>query len=221
MQDASNKYKQLTDEQAMEILVRVSNSSVDSTIGASFTENFFLPHSYEGRIVDAEDVFAVGYTTAHKVNAGVNDVILCAVFTNDLYVPVFPMIYVAKTSLFEFSKSKKGRENINVWFESVCPNLKYPVGDIKQLKKQIKQDGELKGDVDIKFMLDQILNATVSKGIFDYNYMASELSLATKTMLDRIGYIPTEDANSIMRMDKMFIRNYWTKQLNNLYKLDY
>lgn len=218
LQNASDNYKQLTDEQAAEVLLRVANSSVSSTMGAAYSGSFFVPTHYEGMIVDANDVFAVGYTSDYKLNAGTSEIILCAVFTNDPYVPVFPMIYVGKTGFFELTKSKKGRASVNALFEAMCPNLTYPVGDIRQLKKQIKQDGSVKGNIDMKFMLDQISNASVSTGIFDTKKMHSDLYPGSKTMLDRIGYIPEEDVNVILHMDKMFNRNYWNKQIDKLSK---
>lgn len=100
----------------------------------------------------------------------------------------------------------------------MCPNLTYPVGEIKQLKKQIKQDAAVKGNIDIKFMLDQISSASVSSGIFDTKKMHSDLYPGSIKMLDRIGYIPEEDVNVILRMDKMFNRNYWNKQIDKIAK---
>lgn len=218
LQNASDNYKALTDEQAAEVLVRVANSSVSSTMGAAYSGTFFVPTHYEGMIVDAEDVFAVGYTSDYKLSGGNSEVILCAVFTNDPYVPVFPMIYVGKIGFFAVTKSKKGREGVNALFESMCPNLTYPVGDIKQLKKAIKQDGTVKGKLESKFMLDQISNASVSTGIFDTKKMHSDLLPGSATMLDRIGFIQEEEVNKILKMDKMFNRNYWNKQIDRLSK---
>lgn len=219
LQNASDNYKKLTDEQAAEVLLRVANSSVSSTMGAAYSGCFFVPTHYEGMIVDAADVFAVGYTSDYKLEAGSNEIILCAVFTNDPFVPVFPMIYIGKTGFFEIMKSKKGRASVNALFESMCPNLTYPVGDIKQLKKQIKQDGSVKGNIDMKFMLDQISSASVSSGIFDTKKMHSDLYPGSTKMLGRIGYIPEEDVNVILHMDKMFNRNYWNKQIDKLSKM--
>lgn len=98
----------------------------------------------------------------------------------------------------------------------MCPNLTYPVGDIKYLKKQIKQDGTVKGNIDMKFMLDMISSASVSSGIFDTKRMHSDLYPVSTKMLDRIGYIPEGDVNMILHMDKMFNRNYWDKQIKKL-----
>ena len=216
LMNASDNYKQLTDEQAAEVLIRAANSSVSSTMGAVYSGRFFCPTHYEGMIVDAEDVFAVGFTSDYKLQAGSSEVILCAVFTNDPYVPVFPMIYVGKTGFFEITKSKKGRASVAALFEAMCPNLTYPVGDIKQLKKQIKQDGTVKGNLDSKFMLDQISNASVSSGIFDTKKMHSDLFAGSAKMLDRIGYIQENEVNAILKMDKMFNRNFWNKHIKRL-----
>lgn len=218
LKNASDNYKTLTDEQAAEVLVRVANSSVSSTMGSAYSGEFFVPTHYEGMIVDAKDIFAVGYTSDYKLSGGNTEVILCAIFTNDPYVPVFPMIYVGKIGFFSVTKSKKGREGVNALFESMCPNLKYPVGDIKQLKKMIKQEETIKGNLESKFMLDQISNASVSSGIFDTKKMHSDLLPGSATMLDRIGYIQEEEVNQILKMDKMFNRNYWNKQIERLSK---
>ena len=218
LKNASDNYKSLTDDQVAEILVRVTRSSISSTMGAVYSKNFFAPTHYEGMIVDAKDVFAVGYTSDYKLDGGNSEVILCAVFTNDPYVPVFPMIYVGKIGFFSMTKSKKGREGVNALFETMCPNLTYPVGDIKQLKKTIKQEGLVKGNLDVKFMLDKINDASVSTGIFDTKKMHSDLLQGSADMLDKIGYIQESEINQILKMDKMFNRSFWNKQIERLSK---
>lgn len=215
LQNASENYKKLTDKQAAEVLLRVAKSSVSSTVGAVYSSKFFVPTYYESMIVDAADVFAVGFTSDYKLNAGSSEVILCAVFTNDPFVPVFSMVYIGKTGFFELTKSKKGRASVAALFEAMCPNLTYPVDDIKQLKKQIKQDGAVKGNIDMKFMLDQISSASVSVGIFDTERMHSDLYPGSTMMLDRIGYIPQDDINAILHMDKNSNCKYWSKQIEN------
>ena len=218
LQNASDNYKKISDEEAESVLVRMANSLVSSTIGAVYAGNFFVPTQYEGVIVDAESVFAVGYTSDFQLRAKNSEVILCAIFTNDPYVPVFPMVYAAEKGLFELTKSKKGRESVNALFELMCPNLTYPVGDLKQLKKQLKEDGEVKGNIELKKMLDQIKQASLSMGLFDTEKMHSDLLPGSVSMLDSIGYMQAEDADNILKMDKMFNRNYWNKQINRLSK---
>lgn len=218
LQIASNNYKKLTDEQALEVLMRIESVSVSATMGAVYSGHFFVPSAYDDIIVDADDVFAVGYTSDSHLSDGSNDAILCTVFTNDPFVPVFPMIYVGKTGFLEF-KSKKGREGVEALFTAMCRNLTYPVEDIKQLKKQIKQDGLVKGNLDMKFVLKQISDASVSTGVFNTKQMSSHIYPQSALMLDKMGYILNEDIQDIMHMDKMFNRNYWNKQIKKLVQL--
>lgn len=213
LQNASENYKRLTDEQAAEVLLRIAKASVSSTIGAAYSGTFFALTHYEGMIVDAADVFAVGFTSDYRLNADSSEIILCAVFTNDPFVPVFSMVYIGKTGFFELTKSKKGRADVAAAYEAMCPYLTYPVGDIKELKKQIKKDGAVKGNIDMKFMLDQISNASVGVGIFNTERMHSDLYFGSMKMLDKIGYIPEDDINAILHMDKKPNCKYWNKQI--------
>ena len=214
----SDNYKKLSDDEAERVLYRVASSAVSVTTGAAYGGSFFIPTRYEGMVVDAADVFAVGYTTDYRIQAGLDEVILCAVFTNDPYVPVFPMIYVGKTGFFELSKSKKGREGVNAIFESMCPNLTYPVDDLKVLKKTLKQEGSVRGKLELKFVLEQISNATSSCGIFDTKKMHSELLPGSIELMDRMGYIPNAEIDKILKMDKIFNRSYWNKQMDRVFK---
>jgi hypothetical protein len=165
-----------------------------------------------------EDVFAVGYTS--DFSDGSVESILCAVFTNDPYVPVFPMLYLGKVGFFEIMKSKKGRQGVSAMFELLCPNLTYPVCDLKQLKKQIKAEGTVRGNLNQKVMLDEISSATAGMGIFATKHMNSNLSFATANWLDEYGYIQETEINRILQMDKMFNRMYWKKQIKRLADYD-
>ena len=129
---------------------------------------------------------------------------------------VFPMVYLGKKGFFEITKSKKGREGVAAIFESLCPNLTYPVQDIKFLKKQIKADLSVRGNIEQKQMLNYIDLASVGTGIFNTKKMCSELLPESVAMLDDIGYIQPNEINSILKMDKMFNRNYWNKQIKKL-----
>lgn len=219
LKNASDNYRKLTDEQAADVLQRMANSSVTSTAGAAYTGYFFVPTAYEKTIVDAQDVFAVGYTNDYKLKATGQEVILCAVFTNDPYIPVFPMIYVGKLGFFEIMKSKKGRAGVADLFESMCPNLTYPVQDLKKLKKQIKEE-PVKGTIEQKTMLNYISSALLSSGIFDTEKMHNDLRMSSVLMLDSYGYIEEKMINEILKMDKMFNRNYWKKQIKRLSNYD-
>jgi len=216
LMDASDNYRHLSDEQAADILTRVSNSTVSSTMGSIYSDAFFAPTHYNGMIVDAEDVFAVGYTTDYHVDGGKNEVILCVCFTNDPYVPVFPMVYLGKKGFFEMSKSRKGRESVAALFESLCPNLTYPVQDLKYLKKEIKAEGSVRGNIAQTAIMNFITYAMGGTGIFHTGKMHSELYPVSAAMLDSIGYIQADEVNRILKMDKMLNRNFWNKQIKKL-----
>ena len=87
LQQASDNYRSLTDEEAVDVLARVARTSMCNTMGAAYTDSFFAPTGYESTIVDAEDVFAVGFTSDYRLKGNNEEVILCAVFTNDPYIP--------------------------------------------------------------------------------------------------------------------------------------
>jgi hypothetical protein len=181
-----------------------------------------VPTEFEQIIVDAADVFAVGYTSDIHLNNSDSkaEAILCAVFTNDPYVPVFPMVYAGKLGFFEIMKSKKGRQGVEAKFELTCPNLTYPVQDIKKLKKQIKDDGTVKGNIDKDTMLSYILNVSVGSGIFNTKELSDALPAASADLLDHYGYIQEDQINQILKMDKMFNRRYWQKQIKRLSDYD-
>lgn len=213
---ASMNYKKLTDGQATEIVRRILDTQIPLHVGAAGGISFFCPTNYRGMIVDADDVFAVAYTTNSAVHIESSEVITCAVFTNDPYVPVFTMTYVEERGLFEIGKSKKGREAVELLFKATCRNLQYPVCDIKQLKNQIKQEGIVRGKVDSNFMLEQMDKAYYGMDIFSKKYLTDILNGTSKAMLEEIGYMTTDDIEMILEMDKMFQRNFWNKHINNV-----
>lgn len=215
LMSASDNYKKLSDEQAADVLIRTSRSSVSTTLGATHSGQFFCLTDFDQVIVDTQDVFAIGLKTAYGIQCE-GEAILCVIFTNDPYVPVFPVVYTGKLGFFELTKSKKGRESVANMFYRMCPNLTYQIQDLKQLKKQIKEDGAVKGNMEQKKMLNFISDATSDTGIFNTKNLISYLSLGSKQLLDSYGYIQDTEINNILKMDKMFNRNYWNKQIKKL-----
>lgn len=213
---AGKNYKKLTDEEATNIVVRALKSSVKEEYGAGFTTKFFALTEYESVLIDAKDVFAVAYMTDCRAQSNSGEVLLCIVFTNDPYVPVFPMIYVVKKGMFEFSKSKEGRNAIASLMESQCPNLTYPVGDVHDLKKIIKQDGCVKGKLELKFMQDQISNALAGIGIFDSRNMRARFLPNTLNTLKHMGYIPEMEINSLLKMEEKSCQKYWNEIIDKI-----
>lgn len=221
LMEASDNYKRLSDEQIVQVLAGIGASCLNRTMGAAYGQGFFVPTKYENMIVDAEDVFAVGYTTDIKDLQAAKerkDSVLCVVFTNDPYVPAFPMIYEGKMRIYEVFKSKKVREGVAAKFELGCPNLTYPVCDVKQLKKLLKQEEEVRGNLSKEFMLKQIDDITGGWGMFNSKKMTHELPYRSVQMIEEMGYIQDNEIDELLKMDKMFNRNFWTKQLDRLNK---
>lgn len=217
LMSASFNYKKLSDEEVDEVLIGVVNSSISSSMGAAFGPGFFVPSYYEGVIVDAESIFAVGMSWNTKIQFENSEAILCAVFTNDPYIPIFSMMFVGKKGFFEVIKSKKGREAVAELFTSVCPNLTYPVSELKNIKKQIKQEGIVRGNLDSKFVLEQIRKAKYSEGLFSSEKLYDNLTIKTRDLLDSIGYIVDYEIDSLLFMDKTSNRKFWNKHMNKLY----
>lgn len=218
LRSASSDYKQLSESEAIDIATRALASTYSTTLGAAYANGFFVPTTQDGIIVDAEDVFAAVYTGNIKVNNAGNskvEVLLCLLFTNDPYVPVFPMIYQGKKSFFELSKSKKGREGLSGLLEAMCPNLTYTVDDAKLLKKCIKAEGTVHGNLSVDFVLEQIDKATSGKGIYDFLKITDKSGQKSKEILNKMGYMSTADIADILELDSMIKGKFWRKQLEN------
>lgn len=209
LKKASDNYSSLSDQQAMDILQRARNASVSTTAGAGYTGNFFVPLGFDGTIVDARDVFAVGITNESRYQIDGHETLMCVVFTNDPYIPAFPMIFFGKIGFFEVFHSKKGRQGAEALFENLCPNLTYPVQNVKQLKKQIKQDGCVKGSVPMEVMLSVISHISFDDAIFQKKFTGVSIPEFTAKLLDENGYIIEEEIQQIMRLNKMFPKNFW------------
>lgn len=218
LQTASENYKKLTDDQAESVLHRMWNSQINVVYGAEFTTNFFVPIGYKNIVVDATDVFAIGY--AHHYNFKFTDKaepILCVFFTNDPYVPIFQMILGWKKKFLEV-ESEEGREYIQGYFGFACPNLTYPIQELNTLKKTIKKEDAVKGNIEKKFMLKQISDAAISTGLYDGTSLSNS-TYQNDEMLEAYGYITPARCDQILRMDSMFNRNYWVKQMRRLNKI--
>lgn len=213
---AGDNYRKLTEEQAQDVIVRFANSTIETSAGAAYTENFFAPMGFPRTIVDADDVFAVGYTTDRRILIKGQEAILCAVFTNDPFLPFFPMIYAGKLGFFDVVKSKKGREGVSELFEGICKNLTYPVQDIMKLAKTVSTEGSVRGDMDGSLMLQGCSLAVAGKGIFDSDTISGEIPMETADLLDEYGYVDTDTIAILLKLDKTFPRMYWEKQAKKM-----
>lgn len=212
LDEAGANYRKLTDEQAFDIINRARLSMIECTAGSAYSQEFFVLTDYDRVIVDMSDVFAVGLTTAFNAGEDASqEAILCAIFTNDPYVPAFPMIYLGKIGFGSLIKSKKGREAVTALFTDLCPNLTYPVSDLKQLKKTVKAEDKVRGNIDKQWMLDKIDDASANSGIFKVKNMSSMLTDDTVVMLNNMGYVLDSHIAKLLRMDKTLAGHYWDK----------
>ena len=217
LREAKDNYKQLTDEQCAEVLINISNSLLESTIGAAYSSDFFVLTSYSKVVIPVEEVFAVGFMTNYKLEVGTDEAILCMVFTNNSYIPVFPMIFIGKTRFFEFTKSKKGRESVSNMFTAMCPNLTYPVTDIKEFKKAVKKEDSVRGNLEKEFILKCISDASYNEGIFNVKNMSSYIDQATTSLLEEHGYITEGTLSSYLGLDERKYAKFWEKKRKQLF----
>lgn len=211
---AGENYKSLSEAQAADILKRAEKSRIVSTMGASYTLDFFVPSGYERTVVDMQDVFAVAYTTDYRYDVKDHESILCIVFSNDPYLPAFPMMYFGKQSFFSL-KSKKGREGVQALFTAQCPNLTYPVQTVKDLKKQLRQEKTVHGNVPMDTMMSILSDASMGNGIFKEKALEVDLPDNTAELLDQYHYIQAKEITSLLKLDKIFPKSYWEKVAKN------
>lgn len=191
--------KSLPREQAVQMMERLRKCMMNSTIGATYSNNFFALTTYEKVFVDVRDVFAVCYCSDNRMKLVTNDeVILCAVFTNDPYIPVFPVVYIGKKGFFELTKSKMGRQAVQEHFTTLCPNLTYPVCDVKDLKRMVKSETIIRGNIEKNLLLEKLFDVSVGAGLFDTNNMICDVSSKTYEMLHNAGYITQNEVESML-----------------------
>ncbi len=214
LRDASRRYKKLSDEEAEDIVSRALMGRIDKNLG-SMGRDFFLLTGFYNVIVDSDDVFAAAYTTS-KLSGLSDEVIHCVFFTNDPNVPVLQKLYLAKKGFWDITKSKKGREGVDIEIMSTCDNLVYPVMDLENLKNQIMEDGEVNGNIDYKVMLSYIKDAIKEKGFFDPEKMDDVIDLDILNMLESYGYVLSDDIINLLNLNGIFEGKFWRKHIENL-----
>lgn len=209
LQNASDNFMSLSDEECLDVLLRVSQSRINTMPGIAYNEAILLPTEFEKVIVPMHDVFAIGFATDYSIKNADVESIVCAFFTNDPYVPVLSMQYVARKGFFDVVKSKKGREALIEVFSEMCPNLPYPIDDLKVLEKTIKRDGNVKGNIEYKTMLKMISDARYGVGIHNTENMVERLNSESEKMINEINYISDNRIDFILKLDKLINRKFW------------
>ena len=65
-------------------------------------------------------------------------------------------------------------------------------------------------------MLDMISDASLSSGIFKIENMKGDLGPETAEMMETYGYLEYERIVKALKMDQMFHRTFWKKQMERL-----
>ena len=198
---AQQNKKTLTEDRKKDIVRRTMKSILLTYNGAITNGKFFVLTDYENVVVDARDIFAVAYTPAKGVMGGKYDGLTYAFFTNDPYVPVF---WIAVPSGTEISMAQM-LEISNI-------NLTYPMDTMKALKKTIKKEGAVKGNLEKEYMLKQ-LSRTIS-GIWLPD--ASLLTEKTKSFVEQYGYICNLDMRKILKLDSSLAGSFWRKEFKSV-----
>lgn len=213
LQCYSDNYKSLTEDQLASIAFGIIKSTLRLAEGAAYASLCYVLTSFEKVVIHVEDIFAVGIVSLGSDSSVTVENLLCVYFTNDPYVPVFSIATSGKLGMFEMSKSKKGRENLAEMIQTRCPNLTYPVCDIQKLKKQIKAEDTVRGNIDKKFMLKQISDATAQNGIFQVKEFKKYISSDTAKLLSQYNMFLEDEIHSILRMDERSRRKFWEKHM--------
>ncbi|MCC8162018.1 MAG: hypothetical protein LIO86_02330 [Lachnospiraceae bacterium] len=209
---AGDNFRKLSEEEILNVILMTDERLLDDYTGASFNDYFFIPNGFDQLIVDAQDVFAVGYTTYKGESINGSEIILCAVFTNDPYIPAFPVVFTGKKKFMEIGKSAAGRQAAEELFESNCPNLTYPVCDLKELKNQIGAENEIRGNIDRKTMLKMISDAQSCITIFNLKRMDSVIPESSELWIEEYGYMGEAYFHDALHLDRRANQNFWDKK---------
>ncbi len=203
-------YNTLTDEEARNAIARARDSEVSDTLGALYTPGFIMPELYKGTVVSTEDVFAVAYHEDNNYLSGTAEILSCVVFTNDPYIAAFSMVFSGKLDGGFFSfKSNSLRTGIETLFTEMCPNLTYPVQELKNLKKQIKTEKSVKGNIDYKKMMKFIEWSEVFLAPFESKKYEGRFSYETIELLNRYGYITHKKVDELLELNKSKQSAFW------------
>ena len=200
--EAGEKKEELTDAQIKDVIRRSSLSILTPTFGGVIIgKNFFLSTEYDGVLLDADDVFAIAYTADKNFNCGGHPAYLCVMFTNNPYVPVLGVL------------TGVGAMELDCY----CCNLTYDVCTLKELKHQIKKAGKVEGDLDIRFVIEQINNALEGRGIFDTTKYHTDLMPLSNDVKHSMGYLERGEMEMLLGCERRANRKFWEKQISRYF----
>ncbi|MBQ7766306.1 MAG: hypothetical protein IJ397_05645 [Lachnospiraceae bacterium] len=219
---AANNYKNLNEPQIIDILTRYGETAMRSADGLDFNRNatLFSLTTFPGVIIDYEDVFAIGLVSNVKVNKRNTrtDTVVCVMFTNDPYIPVFPIWYRYDLKLNEMMYSQQARIDIANAYQAVCPNLTYPITEVKELKKIIAQEPNIKGNISKEQMEKYLTDADYCSGIFDTSEYECYVNYSVEDLLESYGYVRGPVAEKTLGMGSKSTRDFWMFHIDNISK---
>lgn len=210
LKDAGLNYKNYSEEQCSRFVDKLVRSLVPGQLGGFYTKEFIMPSCYPGVAVDVRDVFAVvidSPTYNGKPDEG--DVVSIGFFTNDPAAPMFAIGNVFEVKGFAF-KNKKAREALAEELTQLCPNLTYPIMKYDDLKKEIKKDKMVKGNIPEKVLLDKISAGGIAarpfsmKGTFTY--------YSNDDFFNHYGYVYPNQITMYL-LDDRKSRKFWGEKL--------
>lgn len=175
-------------EHSRAVLKKYGVSSDDGlriNIGTAQAHDYFVLLDYEGIIIDADDVFAIGYMTDTKLESERKrdeQYTLCAFFTKDSYVPTFGTVYVEKVGLIDRLR-KIRKQSFITDLKEICHHLSYPICEISGLERLLSAENGMREKYDKRFMLEQLSDATYQIGLFDSQKMSCQIGLVASRML--------------------------------------
>ena len=216
MNKAAFNYDEMTEDDCKLFVAIFRNAVLLSSGYSTLHPSFILSHAYPGVVLDFDTVFAAAYKPVYSIMLNTNakeQAYAFYYFTNDPFVPALGMTAVINSTagLFSFGSDKRNREDsVNEILNSTCHNLTYPVQNIKDLKKQVKNEGDVKGNISPDLMTALIEQAEKEKGIFnDILGAEKELYPGLQVLMRRSGFMTKDDAAVyIGSMDKA-ARKFW------------
>ncbi len=220
MIEAATMFKRMSQEQIGYIVNEICKRYAFNLDPDVMTLDFLLPEIYPNTIVDFDDVFAVCYDSDKVVydayGRGGAERFLCVLYTNDPYLPIVPFALCDTFGGFQF-KSKRGRNFIENQFSIVCKHLTYPVQTIGSLKKQLKMEKTVRGNIGYDKMMESLKDASL--GMNQYN--AAKMERKGKNgytqgarIANEMGYFLSSEVDAMLSLDMRGNRKFWEPLLD-------
>lgn len=149
-----------------------------------------MPTDYPGTILDADSVWAAVYI--YDADLGFmkkrNEIyILWALFTNDPYMPVLPLVSKQEMGFWD-TITKRLPNDFKDILSKMCKNIKYPICTVEAFESTLDTEASIKGRVSKKFVNEQLYDAKSGFGLFDPDTISCEISGLSQDILAENGY---------------------------------